>query len=82
VRHLEIAINCNKSCKPESLVKLFGGREVCTWCPDWALECEARRLLKYKSADRAEALMKREEIRGKEATNALRERMTLIKEKK
>jgi hypothetical protein len=44
-------------------------------------ECEARRLLKYKSADRAEALMKREEIRGKEATNALRELMTLIRGK-
>jgi hypothetical protein len=75
-------MNCNKSCKPEQLVKLISGKEVCTWCPEWALECEARRLVKYKAADKREALEKREQIRGKESTDLLRQVMDLVRNKK
>jgi hypothetical protein len=71
-------MNCNESCKPESLVKLISGKEVCTWCPEWARECEARRLLTYKKVELKEALEKREQIRGKEVTDALRAVMELV----
>lgn len=71
-------MNCNKSCKPDSLVKLVNGKEVCTWCPEWAVECEAKRLLKYKKSELKEALEKRELIRGKEVTDVLRATMEYI----
>lgn len=65
-------MNCNKFCKPDKPIKLVSGTEVCTWCPDWALECEARRLLTYKKAELKEALEKRELLRGKDVLDKLR----------
>jgi len=35
-----------EGCQRPSRVKLFDGRDVCTYCDDWRCECEARRLLK------------------------------------
>ena len=61
-------------------VKLVTGEEVCNWCPEWALECEARRLLMYPMGPRREALRKREEVRGKAAVDRLRETMKLLHE--
>jgi hypothetical protein len=55
-----------------SMVTLADGSEVCSNCPEWAKECEARRLLSYPIVDRMEGLNKREKIRGKESTNDLR----------
>jgi hypothetical protein len=43
-----------------------------------ARECEAKRLLTYKKAELKEALEKRERIRGKEVTDALRAVMELV----
>lgn len=71
-------MNCNESCKPNKLLRLVSGKEVCTWCPEWARECEARRLLKYKKAELKEALEKREQIRGKDVTDELRAVMELV----
>lgn len=63
-----------------AMVRLVDGREVCNWCPDWALECEARRLLTYPMSARREALVKRDFERGKEATDRLRAVMTAVHE--
>lgn len=71
-------MNCNESCKPDQLVKLVNGKEVCTWCPEWALECEARRLVTYKKLELKEALEKREQLRGKESVDKLRAVMELV----
>jgi len=65
-------VNCNESCKPDLLVGLVSGKEVCTWCPEWARECEARRLLTYKKVELKEALEKRELLRGKDVLDKLR----------
>lgn len=71
-------MNCNQSCKPDKLVRLVSGKEVCTWCPEWARECEAKRLLTYKKAELKEALEKREQVRGKDVTDELRAIMELV----
>lgn len=59
-------------------VTLCTGETVCNWCPEWALECEARRLLMYPMRVRREALAERDNARGKAQTDRLREMMTVI----
>ena len=61
-------------------VTLHDGEVVCNWCPEWRLECEARRLLSYPLGARREALVERDHKRGKDATDRLREVMKLIHE--
>lgn len=68
----------NRCEQATSMVRLVTGQEVCNWCPEWALECEARRLLVYPMAARREALVKRDFERGKEATDRLRDVMTAV----
>lgn len=53
-------VNCEISTQ---LVSLASGDVVCSACPNWAVECEARRLLTYPAAQRKEAMSKRKEIR-------------------
>ena len=60
------------------MVRLVDGSEVCNWCPEWALECEARRLLMYPMSVRREALAERDEKRGVANTDRLRAVMKLI----
>lgn len=71
---------CNAcECRIEApKVKLVTGREVCSWCPDWLIECEARDLLRRPLEDRRAALVEREKKRGKQATDALRQVMIKI----
>lgn len=63
-----------------SNVTLVSGDEVCNWCPEWALECEARRLLMYPMRVRREALAERDDTRGVANTDRLRAVMKLIHE--
>lgn len=43
---------CETCIKPEAQrVRLVDGREVCTWCPDWMRECEARHVANMPSIE-------------------------------
>jgi len=64
-----------------SRVTLDDGSEVCSNCPEWAKECEAKRLLTYPMMDRMTGLRKREQIRGKKSTDELRETIEMLKNK-
>lgn len=55
-----------------SMVTLEDGFKVCSACPEWRKECEAKRLLTYPVMDRLEAFKKREQIRGKASTEDLK----------
>ncbi|NBT57946.1 hypothetical protein EBT16_04095 [bacterium] len=55
-----------------SMVTLEDGFVVCSSCPEWRKECEAKRLLTYPVVARAEAFREREKIRGAEATYDLK----------
>jgi hypothetical protein len=67
--------DCN-SCTREKTVTLTTGKLACTWCADFAVDCEARFLLKMPLLDRQNALDKRDKIRGN--TNDLRGAMMTI----
>jgi hypothetical protein len=62
------------------MVTLQDGCKVCSNCHLWALECEAKRLLTYAMPQRREGLAEREKIRGKTASEMLKDLMTRIHE--
>lgn len=62
------------------MVTLQDGCVVCSNCHLWALECEAKRLLTYSLPERREGLVEREKIRGKTATEMLKDLMARIHE--
>lgn len=63
------------------MVTLVTGEAVCNYCPRWALECEARELLRWPLAKRRAALDGRERIRGKRAVDELKAVMRLLFER-
>lgn len=65
-------------CEDGPMVTLVGGRQVCSSCPEWLIECEARNLLRMPLPARRKALAKREEIRGKPAVDVLCSVMTAL----
>lgn len=70
-------LGCQR-CEDGPMVTLISGRQVCDFCPEWKLECEARELLKMPLAKRRAALERRERERGKSATDELRDMMTAV----
>ena len=54
------------------MVSLVSGKEVSSSGQEWRVECEARHLLKMPLKERRAALVAREEKRGKQAVDALR----------
>ena len=67
-----------KGCKRDQDTALVEGDMVCSWCPRWALECEARDLLRRPLWKRRKELAAREEIRGKKSVDALRAAMLAV----
>jgi len=63
-----------------SMVTLQDGCVVCSNCHLWALECEAKRLLTYPMPQRREGLVEREKIRGKTASEMLKDLIARIHE--
>lgn len=61
-----------------SMVTLHDGQVVCSNCPLWAAECEAKRLLTYRLPERREALRERDKIRSGPVMDKLRELMSKI----
>lgn len=66
---------CNPCEKPK-IALLSNGQMVCTYCPNWLVECEARHLLAMPLNKRREGLEAREKKRG--STGELKEAMTRI----
>jgi hypothetical protein len=64
-----------------SMVQLVDGSTVCSNCPEWRNECEARRLLQMPLAKRREELQKRINERGQAAVDNLKAAMTALFEK-
>jgi hypothetical protein len=62
---------CRK-CIRDDTITLATGDTVCNYCPRWALECEARELLRRPLAIRRDALEARERVRGKRAVDELK----------
>lgn len=69
-------LGCQRLENADQCVTLVSGAVVCTYCPAWMLECEARELLKLPKSARIEALKKRELKRGD--VTELKESMTRI----
>lgn len=69
-------LGCTKLENADQCVTLSTGKVVCTFCPSWMIECEARELLKLPKQARIEALKKRELKRGD--VTELKETMTRI----
>jgi uncharacterized membrane protein YukC len=63
------------------MVTLEDGSTVCSNCPEWAKECEAKRLLTYPIVDRMEGFREREKIRGKKSTDELKEIVESLRNK-
>jgi len=59
------------------LVQLHTGQKVCSYCPEWMLECEAVEFLEKPLKDRQRALNAYEEFSPKHVAK-LKERMALI----
>lgn len=70
-------LGCQR-CEDGPMVTLISGRQVCDFCPEWKLECEARDLLKMPLQKRRDALRRRERERGKASTDQLRAVMTAV----
>jgi hypothetical protein len=51
---------CNRL-ETDQVVKLIDGTTVCTYCPSWARECEARHILSIP-----DKVARREYLRGRE----------------
>ncbi len=50
-----------KNCERDKTAKLTDGKQVCTYCPEWLLECEAKELLRLPLDRRRLALQRRTE---------------------
>lgn len=69
-------LGCQRLENADQCVTLASGAVVCTYCPAWLIECEARELLAMPKAKRIEELRKRELKRGN--VDALKKAMTDI----
>lgn len=67
-----------EGCTRTTTVTLHDGRTVCTYCPEWMLETEAKHLLTMRLDKRREALSARVTKRGEESVNILKARMAAI----
>lgn len=63
------------------MVTLDDGFTVCSACPEFRAECEAKKLLTYPVVDRMKALGDREKFRGKASVDALRQRIEVLRNK-
>lgn len=70
-------LGCQR-CESGPMVALISGLRVCDFCPEWKMECEARKLLKMPLVDRRKALQERERIRGIPSVDRLRQVMATI----
>lgn len=61
-----------------TLVELSTGQKVCSYCPEWLLECEAKALLELPLSERKRLLLAFEAKRGPKSVEILKSRMTLI----
>lgn len=57
-------LGCQRLENNDQCVTLASGTVVCTYCPAWLIETEARELLAMPKAKRIEELRKRELKRG------------------
>lgn len=69
-------LGCQRLENADQCVTLASGAVVCTYCPAWLIETEARELLAMPKAKRIEELRKRELKRGN--VDALKKAMTDI----
>lgn len=74
---MSACLGCQR-CESGPMVTLISGRQVCDFCPEWKLECEARELLKKPLEKRQARLAKLDESRGKASTDQLRAVMTAV----
>lgn len=70
-------LGCQR-CEAGPMVTLISGRQVCDYCAEWKIECEARDLLKMPLEMRRKALADREQKRGKASVDNLRAVMTAV----
>ena len=67
-------MRCTDSSKEES-VTLVSGQKVCSYCPAWREECEARYLLALPLHKRREQLFVRLKSRGEQGVTKLKDVM-------
>lgn len=63
------------------MVTLEDGYKVCSACPEFRAECEAKKLLTYPAVDCVKALADREKFRGKDSTESLKARIEALRNK-
>lgn len=61
-----------------TMVELSTGQKVCTYCPEWMLETEAKALLELPLSERKRLLLAFEAKRGPKSVEILKGRMALI----
>ena len=60
-------LGCQR-CETGPMVTLISGQQVCNYCPDWRLECEARYVASMETLrERREYLQHVQQKRGSEA---------------
>jgi hypothetical protein len=69
---------CGKACTKERDIELTEGQMVCSYCPQWMIECEAINLLHKPLPTRQRYLREVEKIRGKRGVEPLKDRMIVI----
>jgi len=69
---------CGKDCKNQRNIELAEGQMVCSYCPEWMIECEAIDVLRWPLLARQAYLREVEKIRGKRSTYQLKDRMIQI----
>lgn len=69
---------CGKKCDREKDCDLAGGHTVCSYCPEWMIECEAIDTLNKPLRDRQWFLTDVEKARGFKAADQLKQRMIEI----
>lgn len=76
-------LGCQR-CEDEAtpMVTLHTGSQVCSSCPAWLMECEARHLLEMPLLERREALAAREKKRGKDDVERMKAVMLALHEKR
>ena len=61
-----------------NLIQLSTGRRVCSYCPEWMIETEAKELLSLPLKQRQRLLLIKEAARGPESIKILKARIKLI----
>lgn len=69
------------SCDKTKNIDLSSGREVCAYCPDLRMECEARDLLRMPLDKRRTRLDQIRYYRGDKATETLKKVMAVLWQK-